>query len=88
MTDRLPMGAAVGASSGEPNLAAPAFQPYRDLAAALIDGAVTVIAVIVASAFWILSAWPSGPTAVTFTAIICAITGGRDDPGVVSINFP
>ncbi|HVX75469.1 MAG TPA: FUSC family protein [Bradyrhizobium sp.] len=69
------------------NLAAPAFQPYRDLAAALIDGAVTVIAVIVASAFWILSAWPSGPTAVTFTAIICAITGGRDDPGVVSINF-
>jgi len=69
------------------SLAAPAFRPYRDLNAALIDGAVTAIMVIVASAFWILSAWPSGPTAVTFAAIICAITGGRDDPGVISINF-
>lgn len=77
-------------SSGTPlpgDPAAPAFRPYRDLSAALIDGAVTMVAVIAASAFWILSAWPSGPTAVTFTAIICAITGGRDDPGVVSINF-
>lgn len=69
------------------SLAAPAFRPYRDLNAALIDGAVTTTTVIAASAFWILSAWPSGPIAVTFAAIICAITGGRDDPGVVSINF-
>lgn len=69
------------------SLAAPAFRPYRDLNAALIDGAVTTITVIAASAFWILSAWPSGPIAVTFAAIICAITGGRDDPGVASINF-
>jgi uncharacterized membrane protein YccC len=67
--------------------AAPAFRPYRDFNAALIDGAVTTITVIAASVFWILSAWPSGPTAVTFAAIICAITGGRDDPGLVSINF-
>jgi uncharacterized membrane protein YccC len=77
-------------SSGTPlpgSPAAPAFRPYRDLNAALIDGAVTTVTVIAASAFWILSAWPSGPTAVTFAAIICAITGGRDDPGVVSINF-
>lgn len=69
------------------SLAAPAFRPYRDLNAALIDGVVTTITVIAASAFWILSAWPSGPIAVTFAAIICAITGGRDDPGVASINF-
>jgi uncharacterized membrane protein YccC len=69
------------------SLVAPAFRPYRDPNAALIDGAVTTITVIAASAFWILSAWPSGPIAVTFTAIICAITGGRDDPGVASINF-
>ncbi|WP_213774039.1 FUSC family protein [Bradyrhizobium sp. dw_78] len=67
--------------------ASPAFHPYRDLPAALIDGAVTAIAVIAASAFWILSAWPGGPTAVTFTAIICAIMGGRDDPSVASVSF-
>ena len=67
--------------------AAPAFHPYRDLSMALISGAVTAAAVIGAVVFWILSAWPTGPTAVTFTGIICAIMGGRDDPVAGSTDF-
>jgi uncharacterized membrane protein YccC len=34
-----------------------------------------------------LSAWPSGPSAVTFTGIVCAIMGGRDDPVAGSTDF-
>jgi uncharacterized membrane protein YccC len=69
------------------NSVVPAFRPYRDLPAALIGGAVTAIAVIAASAFWIFSGWSNGPTAVTFTAIMCAIMGGRDNPGEASVAF-
>lgn len=71
-----------------PNIqAAPALHPYRDLSAALMGGAVTAAAVIGATAFWIFSAWPSGPTAVTFAAIICAVMGGRDDPAAAAAGF-
>jgi uncharacterized membrane protein YccC len=66
---------------------APAFRPYRDPIAALIGGAVTAIAVMAACAFWIFTAWPSGTGAVTYTAIICAIKGGSDNPGAASAIF-
>lgn len=69
------------------NQPAPSFRPYRDLSAALLGGAIATFAVLFASAFWIFSAWPSGPTAVTFAAIICAIMGGRDNPAAASAVF-
>lgn len=66
---------------------APSFHPYRDLSAALLGGAIATFAVLFASAFWIFSGWPNGPTAVTFAAIICAIMGGRDNPAAASAVF-
>lgn len=69
------------------NPPAPSFRPYRDLSAALLGGAIATFAVLLASAFWIFSAWPNGPTAVTFAGIICAIMGGRDRPAAASAVF-
>jgi len=66
---------------------APAFHPYRDAGFALIGGAISVVTVLIASGFWIATAWPNGPTAVTFAGIICAILGGRDDPVAGATTF-
>jgi uncharacterized membrane protein YccC len=67
--------------------AAPAFQRHREVGFALIGAAISTIAVLVASAFWILTAWPNGPLAVTFAGIMCALLGGRDDPATASAGF-
>ncbi|QDW37307.1 FUSC family protein [Bradyrhizobium sp. KBS0727] len=67
--------------------AAPAFRPYRDLTFAAIAGAISAGTVLVASAFWIATAWPNGPTAVTFAGIMCAIMGGRDEPAAAAAIF-
>jgi uncharacterized membrane protein YccC len=67
--------------------AAPAFHPYRDVTGALLGGLVTAATVLGASAFWIFSAWPSGPLAVTFAGIICAIVAARDDAVAASTMF-
>jgi uncharacterized membrane protein YccC len=66
---------------------APAFHPYRDVMFALIGGAISAITVLIASAFWIFTAWPNGAAAVTFAGIMCAIMGGRDDPASAAIVF-
>lgn len=67
--------------------AAPAFQPYRDVMFALIGGAISTVTVLIASAFWILTAWPNGTLAVTFAGIMCAIMGARDDPAAAATVF-
>jgi uncharacterized membrane protein YccC len=66
---------------------APAFHPYRDMTLAVVGALVSTVTVVVASAFWILSAWPNGPTAVTFAGIMCAIMGARDNPAAASAVF-
>lgn len=67
--------------------AAPSFRPYRDITGAVLGGIVTAVTVLAASAFWILSAWPQGPLAVTFAGIICAIVAARDDAVAASAAF-
>lgn len=67
--------------------AAPSFQPYRDTMFALIGGAISTITVLIASAFWIQTAWPNGPAAVTFAGVMCAIMGARDDPAAAAMTF-
>ena len=63
------------------------FHPYRDMTLAVVGALVSTVTVVVASAFWILSAWPNGPTAVTFAGIMCAIMGARDNPAAASAVF-
>ncbi len=69
---------------GEP---APGFHSYRDTTLAVVGGLVSVVTVLIASAFWIGSAWSSGPTAITYAGIMCAIMGGRDNPVAASTMF-
>lgn len=67
--------------------AAPAFQPYRDVVFAVLVGAISTVTMLTASAFWILTAWPNGPAAVTYAGIICAIMGARDNPAAAAASF-
>lgn len=67
--------------------AAPAFHPYRDVPFAFVGGAISAITVLAASAFWILTAWPNGPTAITFAGVMCAIMASRDDPVSAATTF-
>jgi uncharacterized membrane protein YccC len=60
---------------------------FRDLPLAVSSALVAMVAVLGASAFWIATAWPSGPTAVTFTAVICTIMAGREAPAKGAANF-
>jgi uncharacterized membrane protein YccC len=60
---------------------------FRDLPLAVTSAVVAIVAVLGASAFWIATAWPSGPTAVTFTAVICTIMAGREAPAKGAANF-
>jgi uncharacterized membrane protein YccC len=60
---------------------------FRDLPLAITSAAVAAVAVLAASAFWIATAWPTGPTAVTFTAVICTIMAGRDMPAKRAADF-
>ena len=71
-------------AEGDP---APAFWPYRDVTLAIVGGLVSAVTVLVASAFWIFSAWPNGPVAVTFAGIMCAIMGANDNPASASTMF-
>lgn len=66
---------------------APGFRPYRDVTLAVVGAVISTVTVLAASAFWILSAWPNGPTAVTFAGIMCAIMGARDNPAAASAMF-
>jgi uncharacterized membrane protein YccC len=66
---------------------APSFRPYRDATFAVIGGLISALTVLIASAFWIASAWSNGPAAVTFAGIMCAIMGGRDDPASAATGF-
>ncbi|MFB9269480.1 FUSC family protein [Bradyrhizobium erythrophlei] len=67
--------------------AVPTFRSYRDFGFAVLGGFVSTAAVLLASAFWIATAWPAGPTAVTFAGIICAIAGARDNPAAIAAVF-
>lgn len=67
--------------------AVPTFRSYRDLAFAVLGGFISAAAVLLASAFWVATAWPAGPTAVTFAGIICAIAGARDNPAAIAAVF-
>lgn len=67
--------------------AVPSLRPYRDLVFAILVGGISSLTILAASAFWIFTAWPNGPTAVTYAGIICAIMGARDDPAAAAAGF-
>ncbi len=53
---------------------------HDDHGAVLVTVFATVVAIVSCCAFWIVSAWPEGATAVTMTAITGGLFAARDDP--------
>jgi uncharacterized membrane protein YccC len=66
---------------------APEIARYRDWALAAVAGAIAVIAVVGTAVFWIVTAWPSGSTAVVFAGVITSLMAGLDDPAAAAANF-
>lgn len=53
---------------------------HRDHVVALRAAAATSLTVLAGCAFWIVTAWPDGATAIVSAAIICALFGHLDTP--------
>ena len=60
---------------------------YREPILALVAGAISATAVLVASARWIGTAWANGGSAVVFAAVICSIMAALDDPAAAAGGF-
>jgi uncharacterized membrane protein YccC len=58
---------------------------WSDPVAAALTGIRSALAVAVASAFWIVTAWPSGTIAVVVAAVMCSLFGGLEQPVKISI---
>ena len=60
---------------------------HRDLRAAWINGLRAFIAVSAMGAFWIASAWPSGPLALIFVAVLMSLFSAQPHPDQIGWNF-
>jgi uncharacterized membrane protein YccC len=60
---------------------------HRDLRAAWINGLRAFIAVGAMGAFWIASAWPSGPLALIFVAVLMSLFSAQPNPDRIGWNF-
>jgi uncharacterized membrane protein YccC len=58
---------------------------WSDPVAAALTGIRSALAVAVASAFWIVTAWPSGTVAVVVTGVMCSLFGGLEQPVKISV---
>ena len=56
------------------------FVPKTDILTALAAGLRAVVALLVVASFWIVSGWPSGGTATTFAAVLCALFASSPSP--------
>lgn len=57
-----------------------AYAPKTSMITALVAGARAAITLLLLSAFWLASGWPSGDVAALNAAAFCAITSGAPDP--------
>lgn len=58
----------------------------RDVRQALRDGLRGAAAVSAVNAFWYFSDWPSGGTAVTWTALLSVLNASRPNPARFTLN--
>jgi uncharacterized membrane protein YccC len=60
---------------------------HRDQRSAWINGARAFLAVIVAGAFWIASAWPSGSAMLIMVAVACSLFSALPRPDAAGFTF-
>ncbi|MDR2981079.1 MAG: FUSC family protein [Puniceicoccales bacterium] len=65
----------------------PEMSRYRDHTLALVASAVSVVAVITTSAFWIYTGWDHGASAATFSGMLTCIMASHDNPVKSSQGF-
>jgi uncharacterized membrane protein YccC len=53
---------------------------HRDHGIAALSAITAALAMLACSAFWIATAWPQGPTALFFVAVVCSLFATFDDP--------
>jgi uncharacterized membrane protein YccC len=58
---------------------------WSDPVAAALTGIRSALVVAVASAFWIVTAWPNGTIAVIVAANMCSLFGGMEQPVKISV---
>lgn len=63
------------------------FAFHIDRTAVVQNGIRATVAVLAASAFWILTAWPSGSGFVTIVGVVCALFAIRDNPVAGGLGF-
>jgi uncharacterized membrane protein YccC len=67
--------------------AAPATVRYRDYRLAAVAAFISVTSVIVTAAFWIMTGWEQGSTAVFLAAVVASIMASLDDPAAAATGF-
>jgi uncharacterized membrane protein YccC len=60
---------------------------YRDQLMALLGGTAAAISVLLSSAFWIYTAWPSGDVAVIEAGLLCSFFAAADNSAELTIKF-
>jgi uncharacterized membrane protein YccC len=58
--------------------------PIPDILPALMNGVRSCLIVLICAGFWIVTAWPAGPTAMIFGAIIVLLLSPRGDSAISS----
>jgi len=60
---------------------------HKDTGLALLSAFAAVLAICLCSAFWIVTAWPSGSAAAMMAAVFCSFFATMDDPVPAINNF-
>lgn len=60
---------------------------HKDKGLALLSSFAAVLAICLCSAFWIVTAWPSGSAAAMMAAVFCSFFATMDDPVPAINNF-
>jgi uncharacterized membrane protein YccC len=58
---------------------------WSDPVPAVLTGARTALAIAITSAFWIVTAWPTGPTAIIIAATACILFASMARPVTISV---
>ena len=58
---------------------------WSDPVPAILTGVRSALAVVVTSAFWFATAWPTGATAVLIAAVVCSLLASLEQPDKISM---
>ena len=63
----------------------PAAPLWSDPLTAAVTGIRSALAVVLTAAFWFVTAWPSGPTAVVLAGVVCTLLAPTPQPAKITV---